>query len=50
MGLFENNKELKFGTCGLIVKHTQIQRNKREDCVFLDLGGAVIKGVLSIGV
>lgn len=39
MGLFGNNKEFHFGTCGLMMSHTQVQRNKGEECFFMDLGG-----------
>lgn len=42
MGLFGNNKELQFKTCGLNASHVQVQRNKGEGCCFMDLGGAVV--------
>lgn len=42
VGLLWNNKELQFRTCGLMVNHMQIQRNKEEDHSFMDFRGAVI--------
>lgn len=31
MDLFRNNKELQFGTCGLMANHTLVQRMKERN-------------------
>lgn len=42
MGLFGNNKEFQFGTCGLMMSHTQVQRTKERNAFFMDLGGRAV--------
>ena len=37
MGLLGNNKELQFGTFGLMANHGQVQRNKGKNHSFMDL-------------
>lgn len=43
MSLFENNKELQFGTHSLMMSRVQAQRSwKGEERSFTDLGGALV--------
>lgn len=43
MGLFENDKELQFEACDLMVNHVQLQNNKGEEHYFMHLSGADVK-------
>lgn len=39
LDLFENNKELRFRTYGLMLNHVAVLRHKGQEGSFMDLGG-----------
>lgn len=43
LDLFGNNKELQFGTYGLMLNRVEVRRHTGQECSFMDLGGAAVK-------